>query len=32
MPALNGKTKNPKIILEEKKDTVIIKKEPFKKR
>jgi hypothetical protein len=32
MPALNRRTKSPKIMLEGKNDTIIIKRKPFKKR
>jgi hypothetical protein len=32
IPALNGRTKSPKVKIERKKNIVIIKKEPFKKR
>jgi hypothetical protein len=32
MPALNGKIKNPEVILKRKNDTVTIKKKPSKKR
>jgi hypothetical protein len=32
VPALNRKTKSPKIVLKKKKDEIIIKRKPFKKR
>jgi hypothetical protein len=32
MPALNERTKSPKIEKEGKEDTVVIEREPFKKR
>jgi hypothetical protein len=32
VPALNKRTKNPKIVLEKKDNTITIKKEPSKKR